>query len=519
MHVPVSASGQGKGFAHVSFADPDSAVAALQDGDGKPFQGRILHVIPGQPKKDNQLDEFAISQLPLKKQNLLRKKAQATTSTFNWNSLYMNQDAVLASTADRLGVSKSELLDPTSTDAAVKQAVAETQIITDTKTYFAAHGVNLDAFKSQKKGDTAILVKNFPYGTTLEELRKLFEEAAGGNVLQVLMPPSKTIAIVQFSQPVACRTAFAKMAYRRLGSSILFLEKAPANLFLDNAPVAQPQNDGPAAVQKVSATDLLEPEGDEDAGNTGSLYVRNLNFDTTTAQLAEAFHSLDGFVSAQVKTKLDPKKPGQVLSMGFGFVHFRSKAQAEAALKVMDGHVLDGHTLGVKASHRGLDAAEERRREDKAKKGARTKIVIKNLAFEASKNDLRRLLGTYGKLRVVRIPKKFGSSSYVSPPTRRHSFFVFCFTNDKHDRRGFAFAEFESPRDAENCIQSLKDTHLLGRRLVLDYAEAEAVDAEEEIAKMQKKIGGQVNKVAVQKLTGKGPRQRFEVGEENEDDA
>ncbi|PSR87189.1 hypothetical protein BD289DRAFT_432762 [Coniella lustricola] len=497
VHVPVSASGQGKGFAHVSFADPDSAVAALQDGDGKPFQGRILHVIPGQPKKDNQLDEYAISQLPLKKQNLLRKKAQATTSTFNWNSLYMNQDAVLASTADRLGMSKSELLDPTSTDAAVKQAVAETQIITDTKTYFAAHGVNLDAFKSQKKGDAAILVKNFPYGTNLEELRKLFEEAAGGNVLQVLMPPSKTIAIVQFSQPVACRTAFAKMAYRRLGSSILFLEKAPADLFTDNAPIAQPQDDRTAAaVQKVSATDLLERENDEDAGNTGSLYVRNLNFDTTTAQLAEAFNSLDGFVSAQVKTKLDSKKPGQVLSMGFGFVHFRSKAQAEAALKVMDGHVLDGHTLGVKASHRGLDAAEERRREDKAKKGQRTKIVIKNLAFEASKNDLRRLLGTYGKLRVVRIPKKFGSSS-----------------------RGFAFAEFESPRDAENCIQSLKDTHLLGRRLVLDYAEAEAVDAEEEIAKMQKKIGGQVNKVAVQKLTGKGARQRFEIGEENDEDA
>lgn len=53
---------------------------------------------------------------------------------------------------------------------------------------------------------------------------------------------------------------------------------------------------------------------------------------------------------------------------------------------------------------------------------------------------------------------------------------------------------------------------------MLDYAEAEAVDAEEEIAKMQKKIGGQVNKVALQKLTGKG-REKFEIGDENEDDA
>lgn len=333
----------------------------------------------------------------------------------------MNQDAVLASTADRLGVSKSELLDPTSTDGAVRQAVAETQIIQETKAYFASHGVNVEAFKSQKKGDTAILVKNFPYGTNLEELRKLFEEAAGGNVLQVLMPPSRTIAIVQFSQPVACRTAFAKLAYRRLGSSILFLEKAPVDLFGDQQTTQQPQADHPAdgaGVQKMSGTDLLEQADDQGSQDTTSLYVKNLSFDTTTAQLADAFKSLDGFVHAQVKTKSDPKKPGQVLSMGFGFVHFRSKAQAEAAVKTMNGFVLDKHTLAVKASHKGHDAAEEKRREDKAKKaaGQRTKIVVKNLAFEASKADLRRLLGTYGKLRVVRIPKKFNSSSLVAHP-------------------------------------------------------------------------------------------------------
>lgn len=499
VHIPVSSSGQGKGFAHISFSDPGSAIAALQDADGKPFQGRILHVLPGQPKKDQQLDDFAISQLPLKKQNLLRKKAQASTTTFNWNSLYMNQDAVLSSTADRLGVSKSELLDPHSTDGAVKQAVAETSIIQETKTYFATHGVNIEAFKTQKKGDTAILVKNIPFGTSLEEIRKLFEDAAGGNVLQVLMPPSKTIAIVQFSQPVACRTAFAKLAYRRLGSSILFLEKAPADLFGNQqTSTQQPQADRPVGVQKISGTDLLEEADDQDSPETTSLYVKNLSFDTTTAQLADAFKPLDGFAKAQVKTKTDPKKPGQVLSMGFGFVHFRSKAQAEAAVRAMNGFVLDNHTLAVKASHKGHDAAEERRREDKAKKaaGQRTKIVVKNLAFEASKADLRRLLGTYGKLRVVRIPKKFNSSS-----------------------RGFAFAEFESPREAENCVKSLQDTHLLGRKLVLDYAEAEAIDAEEEIAKMQKKIGGQVNKVELQKLTaGKGSaRQKFEIGDDNEE--
>jgi multiple RNA-binding domain-containing protein 1 len=51
---------------------------------------------------------------------------------------------------------------------------------------------------------------------------------------------------------------------------------------------------------------------------------------------------------------------------------------------------------------------------------------------------------------------------------------------------------------------------LLGRRLNLDYAAADAVDAEEEIEKMQKKMGSQVNKLALQKLTGAG-RRKFNV--------
>jgi hypothetical protein len=57
----------------------------------------------------------------------------------------------------------------------------------------------------------------------------------------------------------------------------------------------------------------------------------------------------------------------------------------------MDGHDLEGHQLQIKASHKGADAAEERRREDQAKKAASTKILIKNLPFEASKKDVRAL--------------------------------------------------------------------------------------------------------------------------------
>jgi multiple RNA-binding domain-containing protein 1 len=175
--------------------------------------------------------------------------------------------------------------------------------------------------------------------------------------------------------------------------------------------------------------------------------------------------------------------------MGFGFLEFSSKEKAQAALSAMNGYVLDGHKLDIRASQKALDAAEERRKEDKSKAlaGRRTKIIIKNLPFEASKKDVRALFGAYGQLRSVRVPKKFDSST-----------------------RGFAFAEFTTPREAQNAMDALRNTHLLGRRLALAFAAEDAEDAEEELERMQKKVGSQIDKVAIQKLTGAG-RRKFNV--------
>ncbi|KAI1454530.1 RNA-binding domain-containing protein [Annulohypoxylon moriforme] len=490
VHVPMKDSTTNRGIGFVLFASSDDATKAFQ-ADRSSFQGRILHVLPASAKRDHNLDEFALSKLPLKQQNLIKKRAKAAESRFNWNSLYMSQDAVNASVADRLGISKSELLDPTNSDAAVKQAIAETSTIQDTKAYLVANGVDLNAFKSGPRGDTTILVKNFPYGTTIEEIRTLFEEH--GQVLKVLMPPTGTIAIVQFAQGPQAKTAFTKLAYRRFKESILFLEKAPKNLFVGK----EQQHDAAQTSkepQKLSVSELLEQDNQEPVEST-SLFVKNLHWDTTTQELADEFKHLEGFRSAQVKTKKDPKKPGQVLSMGFGFVSFADKTAAEAALKVMDGHSLRSHKLQVRASHRGRDAAEERRQQDNAKKAAnqRTKIVIKNVPFQTNKNDIRTLLSTYGQLKSVRIPKKFNATS-----------------------KGFAFAEFVSPKEAESAMLALQDTHLLGRRLILEYAEAEAIDPEEEIAKMQKKVGGQANRIALQQLTGGGRKKVNLGGDEDE---
>jgi multiple RNA-binding domain-containing protein 1 len=411
----------------------------------------------------------------------------------------LNQtDAVVSSVSNRFGLSKSEILDPTSSDAAVKQAHAETLIIAETRAYFKQHGVDLEAFKNRERGDTAILVKNFPYETPEDTLKQMFEDF--GSIRRLLIPPAGTIAIIEFSRAVDAQAAYRSLAYKKLGNSVLYLEKAPKDIFKNAPEVSDIQIDVSGLQRgkeaKLSVSDLLQSSDDTMENlETATLYVRNLNFDTTTEGLIKTFKPLEGFLSAVVRTKTNPKDESKPLSMGYGFVEFRTKAQAQAALSAMNGHDVDGYNILIKASHKGFDAAEKQRREDRAKKQVmkRTKIIIKNLPFEATKKDVRALFGTYGQLRTVRVPKKVGGES-----------------------RGFAFAEFSSVRDAENAIEKLRNTHLLGRKLVLDFAEEEPEDAEEELAKMQQKVGSQLNKVALRKLTATG-RKKFNVAGDDEE--
>jgi multiple RNA-binding domain-containing protein 1 len=398
----------------------------------------------------------------------------------------MNPDAVLSSVADRLGVGKSELLDPTSSDAAVKQAHAETHIIQETKSYLNAKGINLDAFKQSLRDDRTLLVKNFPFGVTIEDLRQLLEPH--GHISQLLMPPTGTMAIVQYSEASQAAQALKQLAYKNLKGSVLFLEKGPRGLFdqqaardSEKAKLSKPAQDSIQIPDEATDSRVKDP--------SSTLFVRNLNFATTTARLKEAFEPVTGFLSAKVKTRIDPKRPGQALSMGFGFVEFRTTSQARAAISVMNGHKLDDHELVVEFSRNATDTAEERRYDDVRKKleAKKTKVIIKNLPFEASKKDIRSLFGAYGQLRSVRVPKKFD-----------------------HSTRGFAFADFVSAKEAENAIEALANTHFLGRRLVLEFASGDAIDPEDEIRAMEQRVSQQTNVINLSKMTGSG-RRKFTV--------
>ena len=76
----------------------------------------------------------------------------------------------------------------------------------------------------------------------------------------------------------------------------------------------------------------------------------------------------------------------------------------------MQGSTLDGHKLVLQLStHKGEDSGTAL--QAKAKDGyAAAKLVVRNVAFEATRKDLAGLFGPFGQLKSCRLPKKFDGS-------------------------------------------------------------------------------------------------------------
>ena len=84
-----------------------------------------------------------------------------------------------------------------------------------------------------------------------------------------------------------------------------------------------------------------------------------------------------------------------------------------------------------------------------------SKLLVRNLAFEATKRDVRQLFTAFGQIKSVRMPTKADGS-----------------------HRGFAFVDFLTKQEARNAFEATSgSTHLYGRRLVVEWAnEDENVD-------------------------------------------
>lgn len=325
------------GLGFVTFMLPEHAVKAFNELDKQIFQGRLLHIMPSKPPigpstkpvvQNNNTSSY-------KKTKEISMK-ESSTSAHNWNSLFLGSNAVVDAMADRYDVDKSDLLDVEGDQPlAVRLALGETQLVTETREFLEEQGVVLDAFDNTKlkRSKNIILMKNLTFGTTSSDLMDLFEP--WGLPSRIILPPGGISALVEFSEASTAKKVFKKLAYSEFKDVPLYLEWAPIGV-------------------------LKNPE-------------------------TEAVHE-----TVADTTDTEPKS---------------------------------------------------------------SKLLVRNVPFEAGKKEVMQLFGTIGKLKNVRLPKKMGSTN---------------------EHRGFCFVEYVTKEDAKRAFDNLgRSTHLYGRRLVLEWAEVE----------------------------------------------
>ena len=130
-------------------------------------------------------------------------------------------------------------------------------------------------------------------------------------------------------EPTEAKAAFRGLAYRQLNGLPIYLEWAPVEIFIAKKVQKEEEEKVEEKDEKVPGkSDMLEDEEEQ----TTTLYVKNLNFETTEEKLEEFFGSI-GTKKVTIAKKTDPKNPGKMLSRGYGFVEFRTRDDAVKALK------------------------------------------------------------------------------------------------------------------------------------------------------------------------------------------
>lgn len=475
-NMPIdSYSKQPKGFAYVGFMFPEHAIKAFNELDGTIFQGRMLHILPAKSKAEEEIDETKT--LKQVKEDEKKKNSQ---KSYNWNALFVNQDALANLMSDKYNVNKSDLFDVSSkTSIAVRLAVGETQIVNDIRKFLTRNGVRLDSFNNMnERSKTTILVKNLPFKTKENELKVLFEKY--GELKRVVLPDYGIAALVEFTERQDARQAFIKLAYRKFKNVPLYLEWAPVDVFDENFVKEVDDDEEKKKLEereeKLSAKESPENEVEEDDGTMpepeSTLFVKNLNFTTVEADLIQVFKKI-GKCKATVAKKISNNK--EVLSMGYGFVEFKTKAKALEAIKKLQNHVLDGHKLELVLSNKQLSAQSEDNKRKLTKngdlEGKTPKIMVRNVPFETKVKELEELFKVFGQLKYVRLPKKidgthrgFGFVEFVTVHDAKVFSIIFYF---KFSKIKFYFA-------FKRAFDSLcHSTHLFGRRLVLEWASVE----------------------------------------------
>ena len=489
IHIPINyKTNQSFGYAYISYETVESTIMAINKMDGEYFMGRKLHISIAEEKyskpkselkpKFNQKDKSSY-----KKEKTNKLKANYNDET-NWNYLFLNQNAVIDTISKRLKIPKEELLSQNNADVAVQIAAMETTIINETKDWLKQQGINLDILKGKRqdciRSKTIILVKNISNKTKKEDLQNLLERY--GNLVRLLLSPSNTLAICEYVNKKHAENCIKHLSYTELDGEPLYLEFAPEGLI---TPESKDKNNNKFENKEIIDINEEEEEKKEDEinlveGQGKILFVKNLDFSTNEKQLKKFFEK-KGYIVKKVEIAKHLKE-GKNVSSGFGFVELKDEKMVLKAMKNLQGALLGGHSLKLNISKSNNNDTKKEFLKNKRKREteyndyeyedeniSNNKLLIKNLAFEANKEEIRKLFKVYGQVKNLRLPTKIDGS-----------------------HRGFAFIEFMSHEEAQKAFKQLQNTHFYGRKIVIEWAKQEST-----IEELREKISKKANAINI----------------------
>jgi nucleolin len=159
---------------------------------------------------------------------------------------------------------------------------------------------------------------------------------------------------------------------------------------------------------------------------SGKLYVGNLNYLVDRRQLSELFGQFGQIDKINI-----------IEGRGYGFVEFKSRADAGKAIKELDGVELMGRNLKVAEAQPPLKPGQPI-----------SKLYVGNLSYSVSEDQIRELLEEFGELISISLV----------------------------NNRGIAFVEFETTDGAVEAMDELNGQEFEGRILRIDFAGANKRD-------------------------------------------
>ncbi|XP_063705802.1 probable RNA-binding protein 19 [Culicoides brevitarsis] len=465
INVPIDATTRKiKGFGTVTFVMPEHAVKAYSKLNGSMFHGRMFHLLPGKmDEKDKEGDEDDTN-FKKKKEEKLKKTAG---SSHNWNTLFLGPNAVADVLARDYQMTKEGILDTHAggSSAAVRLALGETEIVQKMKNFLEENGVSLKAFEGvpKERSKTVLLAKNLPASTSEGDLKPMF--AKFGPLGRFVFPPSGVTCLIEYLDPSEAKKAFKGLAYKMFKGQPLYLEWAPEQTFTGEKPSkpASDESKTEKSEEKEEKQEIVKEEvkqistNDDPPEEGTTLFIKNLNFKTVEATVYRHFEKIGDIHTVQVVMKPDPKNVKAKVSAGYGFIQFKKRASLEKALKNLQFSEIEGNKIELKRSDRTLKGAETARKSTSTSnsKQTGTKLLIRNIPFQAKESELQDIFKVFGELKALRLPKKMNADTH----------------------RGFGFAEYYTKEEAKRAFDALSSsTHLYGRRLVLEWAMEEGVE-------------------------------------------